>query len=86
VDREELKSAIAEIGISDRLIAVEGYAEHAWCVVEGEGGAWEVFWGACGSKEDLETFSSEHQACSYLLSRLTSSEILAGLSRGGVVR
>lgn len=86
MDREELKSAIAEIGISDRLVAVEGYAEYAWCVVEGEDGAWEVFWGERGNKGDLETFSSEHQACSYLLGRLTYSQILAGLSWGDAAR
>ncbi len=80
MNREELKSAVAEIGIMDRLVAVKGYAEYAWCVVEAEDGAWEVFWGERGNKNELERFSSENQACSYLLGRLTYSQILAGLS------
>ncbi|MFI9381107.1 hypothetical protein [Kutzneria sp. NPDC052558] len=33
-------------------------------------------------KNDLETFASEHQACCYLLGRLTYSQILAGLTWG----
>jgi len=86
MDRVELKSAVAEIGISDRLVAVEGYAEYAWCVVEADDGAWEVFWGERGDKGDLERLSSEHQACTYLLGRLTYSQILAGLSWSDVPR
>jgi hypothetical protein len=80
VNREELKDAVAEIGIEDNLVAIRGYAENAFCVVEAEDGAWEVFWGERGNKNGLERFSSEHQACNYLLGRLTYSQILAGLS------
>lgn len=80
MNREELKAAVAEIGISDRMVAVKGYAEYAWCVVEADDGAWEVFWGERGNKVELERLSSEHQACNYLLGRLTYSQILAGLS------
>jgi hypothetical protein len=80
VNVEELKSAIAAIGISDRLVAVKGYAEYAFCVVRSGEGTWEVFWGERGNKNELETFSSERQACTYLLGRLTYSQILAGLT------
>jgi hypothetical protein len=80
VNRAELKSAVDEIGIADDLVAVRGYAEYAWCVVESEDGHWEVFWGERGNKTELEVFSSENQACNYLLGRLTYSQILAGLS------
>jgi hypothetical protein len=80
VNREELKEAAAEIGIENTLVAIRGYAEYAWCVVQAGDGAWEVFWGERGNKNELERFSSEHQACCYLLGRLTYSQILAGLS------
>ena len=79
MNREELKDAVAEIGIADNMVAIKGYAEYAWCVVEAEDGTWEVFWGERGNKIELESFSSEHQACNYLLGRLTYSQILADL-------
>jgi hypothetical protein len=82
VNCDELTSAIDAIGISDRLVAVRDHAEYAWCVVRSDDGAWEVFWGERGNKNDLETFASEHQACAYLLGRLTYSQILAGLTWG----
>ena len=80
MNRSELKSATAAIGVSDRLVAIRGYAEYAWCVVPSEDGSWEVFWGERGNKVELERFSSEQQGCTYLLGRLAYSQILAGLT------
>jgi hypothetical protein len=80
VNAEELESAIVRIGIPDRTVAVNGWAENAWCVARDEDGMWEVYWRERGNKIELERFASENQACSYMLGRLTYSQILAGLS------
>lgn len=80
MNTQELMSAVAEIGISERLVIVNDTAEYAWCVVEADDGAWEVFWMERGNKGDLQRFANEDQACGYLLGRLTYSQILAGLS------
>ncbi|QUQ69780.1 hypothetical protein [Kutzneria sp. CA-103260] len=76
---EELESAVAAIGIPARMVAAGGHAQFSWSVEQAEDGAWEVYWLERGDKNDLERFADENQACTYLLGRLTYSQILAGL-------
>lgn len=86
MNADELASAIREIGIPDRTVAIGGWAENAWCVAPDEDGVWEVYWRERGGKIELERFASEEQACTYMLGRLTYSQILAGLSWTDVPR
>jgi hypothetical protein len=80
VNVQELESAVAAIGVPARLVAAGGRAQFSWSVEQAEDGAWEVYWLERGDKNDLERFTTEHQACAYLLGRLTYSQILAGLT------
>jgi hypothetical protein len=82
VNIQELESAVAAIGIPARMVAAGGHAQFSWSLEQAEDGAWEVYWLERGDKNDLERFATENQACTYLLGRLTYSQILAGLTWG----
>lgn len=77
VNTDALVALAGQIGIPEHMIVINGHAEWAWSVEQAADDRWEVYWFERGIKNDLEVFESEHQACGYLLGRLTYSKILA---------
>lgn len=79
MNASELAASLPLLGIPDRMVVAGGSAEFAVCVDEAEDSCWEIYYLERGQKNDLMRFSSEQQACCYLLGRLSYSQILAGL-------
>jgi hypothetical protein len=73
----ELSKALDLIGISARLISLDGHAENSWCVEQAPNGTWEVFWLERGNKIDLTRHRSEAHACFQLLGRLAYTQLAA---------
>ena len=68
---QELKDILRAEGIEERYFSAAGQANDESFVIEmREGNDWHVYYSEHGQRTDERYFSTESEACTYILSRL----------------
>jgi hypothetical protein len=78
MNTQSIQRWLGVLGVPPEVVSLGAEADNAWCLMQGEDAAWEVFWREQGNRYDWARFTSEQVACHYLFGRLAWAQVARG--------
>ena len=78
MNTQSIQRWLGVLGVPQEVVSLGAEVDNAWCLMQGEDEAWEVFWREQGNRYDWARFTSEQVACHYLFGRLAWAQVARG--------